>query len=490
MRRFLFAGTLLIFLAFYKGDGGYHDLVNYLEDAEGLWLHADMRRLASVDEEELPDGKVVEHRTYDYSQYSLGLAFVSGPFVLFAKGVDLMTGEKTVDDDGKVQLSPRARKIAVLIIPVFAALTCLLLFEIGLMLGISARASLWTATMFAAGSSLLTFARLYYTEVAVVFFTILSVWAILRCHDAAGKRPALWALLAGLGAAGAAGCHYAEAVMIAPLGLGMSLSVLLRRSCSFYSRARQLAALAFFPVLAGVAILAMNKYRHGSIGDTGYGSDVAELTLTNIASNVRMLLTEHLGAIFGGPGKPQKWILEKPGLFVRNLWVLPAMVCLIPFRDSSAQRVKTLRIALLGGIVLQVLFWMSYSMLAFSPVRYFLPATGALAIGLLFVGAWIEKQWPRWGLSIVGLVLIAWNLMFFFMNDDHNAPFVGSDKLLIYTWYMDPFPGGLMDGYGTPVGPTQWCTLAILLSVGIVCLAIAYRKVNQLPATETFGTLT
>jgi len=91
MRAYFFAGTLLIFLAFYKGDGGYHDLVNYLDDAQGLWLHGDMRRVSGTEDEELSDGRIVEHPTYDYSQYSLGLAFVSGPFVLLAKAVDLIT---------------------------------------------------------------------------------------------------------------------------------------------------------------------------------------------------------------------------------------------------------------------------------------------------------------------------------------------------------------------------------------------------------------
>jgi len=165
----------------------------------------------------------------------------------------------------------------------------------------------------------------------------------------------------------------------------------------------------------------------------------------------------------------------------------------VPSILSVQRPVEILRVALLTGIVLQVLFWMSYSMLAFSPVRYFEPATGVLAIGLIFFGAWIERKWGRWGLTAVGLVLIAWNLMFFFMNDDHNAPFAydgPQSPLLIYTWYMEPFRNGLTDGYGTPVGFAQWCALVVLLSAGFGCLTISFRQSCKPETPQGFGTRT
>ena len=103
------------------------------------------------------DGSVKRYAVYN--QYSLGLAFVSGPFVLIGHALDKIT-------NGLIG----ARSFAVLIIPVMSALSALLIYEIGLLLGASARASVWGAIVFAAGTPQLTFARLFYTEVAVIFF--------------------------------------------------------------------------------------------------------------------------------------------------------------------------------------------------------------------------------------------------------------------------------------------------------------------------------
>jgi hypothetical protein len=78
--------------------------------------------------------------------------------------------------------------------------------------------------------------------------------------------------------------------------------------------------------------------------------------------------------------------------------------------------------------------------------------------------------------------------MFFFMNDDHNAPFAYGDPphspLLIYSWYMEPFQHGLTDGYGTPVGVTQWAVLVLLVMGGVGCWAIALQKVVKGLRTE------
>jgi hypothetical protein len=191
---------------------------------------------------------------------------------------------------------------------------------------------------------------------------------------------------------------------------------------------------------------------------------------------MRFLLFEHLLDPLGRSGGRQ-WLLEKPGLFVRNLWVLPAMLCLAFAPEKNS---RLFRLSLLIGVILQVLFWMSYSMLAFSPVRYLQPATGVLSVALVFLGANIEKLWPRFGLLAAGVVFIAWNAMFFLMNDDHNAPFAFGDPpqspLLIYSWYMEPFKNGLTDGYGTPIGPLQWAIFGLFLSGGAACWIVGWRK--------------
>src|SRR5437868_2648025 len=68
IRLFLFAGIFAGFLAVYKGDGGYRDLQCYLDDAQHLWLRADLRVLKA-------DG------TFGYNRFVLGLPFVSAPLV-------------------------------------------------------------------------------------------------------------------------------------------------------------------------------------------------------------------------------------------------------------------------------------------------------------------------------------------------------------------------------------------------------------------------
>ena len=462
-RLFIFLGAFLLFLTFFKGDGGYHDLVYYLDDAQGLWLRGDMARPDEFEEIDQPDGSVVERPVY--SQYALGLAFVSGPFVLLGRGLERLT-------NGAIH----ARTVAVLIIPLLGALSALLLFEIGRALNVSASASMWAATLFVLGTPALTFTRLFYTETAIVFFLLFAVWAFLKTQDRTLSpwRALLWSLLAGAGLAGAGACHYAEGVTVAMLWLGMAGTFLLINEIRpDRSRVLNVFALSTLPILAVSTILYVNYLRRGHFLDTGYSSDVAEISLKNIGYNWRYFF-------FAVETK------VKLGLFLRSPWiVLGAAALLASQRDAKS---IWLRRALVAAGLLQTLFWMSYAMLGFSPVRYLYPTTGMLSVALLCLGAQIEALWRMRGLYLSGLLLIACNLYFFFAGDDRNLSLMfapDTHALSLYSWYMRPFPNGILDGYGTELGVRQWFVLFTLAGFGIFCLAHAWFRILRAKLNHT-----
>ena len=463
IRPLIFCGALLLFLAIFKGDGGYHDLVYYLDDAEGLWLRGDMARPEEFEEVEAPDGTVTERPVY--SQYALGLAFISGPFVLAAHALERLS-------NGWI----RARPVAVLIIPILGALSALLLFEIGRALNVSLRASLWAAIVFILGTPVLTFVRLFYTETAIVFFLLLAVWAFLKAlASPAPFRALTWTLLAGAGLAGAGACHYAEGVTVTLLWLVMAGTfAFVAPSQPDHSRVLKVIALSAAPLLAVSSILYVNYLRRGHFFDTGYGSDVAEISARNLSYNWRYFF-------FAVENK------LKLGLLVRSPWIVLSAAALVLWKRHDGSH--WLRRALLVGALSQTLFWMSYAMLGFSPIRYLYPATGALTIGLLCLGHALEARWHTRGLYITGALLIVLNLILFIIGDDRNQTFLyapdESHSLLFYTWYMRAFPMGITDGYGTPPGRAQWMVLIVLTSLGISCLAHAWRIILKFNLKDT-----
>ena len=306
----LCAALLLCYLAVWKGEplGGYEDVREYFRMSEGLWLRGDM---SCVD---------TPGHGRRYYRYPVGLAVLSGPFVILGHALQNVT-------HGAI----RQRAVIALAIPLLAAASGLLLFLTGRALDCSARACAWAVLLFALGSPILTFVRIYYADMAVVFFMLLAAWSGLHAlHSAAraAEEPAAWkwALLAGLGLAGAVGCHYSSIPMAA--GLWTVLSGALVAECSpqrtqrrdfgfsifdfrlhrtgslnrksqikdreLPSAARSasgavkevapasvgrsgtrgrvalVAALSAFPVLAALGLMALNQLRHGNPLRTGY----------------------------------------------------------------------------------------------------------------------------------------------------------------------------------------------------------------------------
>ena len=200
----LCAALLLCFLAVWKGEphGGYEDVRDYFYMSEGLWLRGDMSRVDASNSRNLkPETCNLKPLVPQYHRYSVGLAVVSGPFVILGHALQSVT-------HGAIG----QRAVIALVIPLLAAGAGLLLFLIGRALGCPARACVWAVLLFGLGSPILTFVRIYYADMAVVFFVLLAAWSGLLALQAAARaeqHSTVWkhALLAGLGLAGVASCH-------------------------------------------------------------------------------------------------------------------------------------------------------------------------------------------------------------------------------------------------------------------------------------------
>lgn len=412
--RWLFLGLLLIYMAFWKGEGGYRDLGEYLDIAEGLWLRGDTS---------------IPGQPGSYYRFAPGLPFLSGPLVLLGAALQNISPA----------LSPRM--LGALTVPLLGALACALLYRITRLLKCSARVSLWICLLLGLGSPLLTYAKLYYAETAVLFCIALALYAWLRAEAAPRAWP--WTLLAGAGLAGAVACKYEHLLLVAPLALGMAVELLKSEPQPGNRKNAAFAAFATVPVLAAAALLWMNQAHFGHPLRTGY-EDVAERNIAPSHAPGNLL---YLG----------QWLLRVP-------WVVLALVFL--------PRVLKKRRALLWGLALGLLalemLWLSFASLSIFPIKYTLPMLAPLAVGLCGLGNALEARWPRRGLVYAGLALVLWNLGFFLTGDDGSAAFTLDPEhdLQSYVWYSAPGGGD----YGSPAGAAQLAVLALLLAAGAVCL--------------------
>lgn len=412
--RCLFLGLLLIYLAFWKGEGGYRDLGEYLDIAEGLWLRGDTS---------------IPGQPGTYYRFAPGLPFLSGPLVFLGAALQNIAPA----------LSPRT--LGALTVPLLGALACALLYGIARALKCSARVSFWACLLLGLGSPLLTYSKLYYAETAVLFCLALALYAWLRVKAAARAWP--WTLLAGAGLAGAVACKYEHLLLAAPLAAGMAFALLKSEPQPGNRKGSAFAAFATVPLLAGAALLWMNHAHFGHPLRTGY-EDVTE---RNIAPSHAPGNLMYLG----------QWLLRVP-------WLLPAMVFLPHILKG--------RRALLWGLALGLLalegLWLSFTSLSIFPIKYTLPMLAPLAVGLCGLGNVLEERWPRRGLAYAGLALVLWNLGFFLAGDDGSAAFtLGPEHgLQSYVWYSAPGGGA----YGSPAGAAQLAVLALLLLAGAACL--------------------
>lgn len=433
----LFAGLLLCYLAVWKGDGGYRDLREYLDDAERIWLKGDLAYPPAPGEAPTAPKR--------YNRFSLGLPFLSGPFVYAGALLERVSG-------GAIG----TRAVAALAAPVFAALAATLLYAIGRQAGCSAIASLWAAIIFGLGSPLLSYSRLFYAEAGMAICLLFALWAHLRA-----KGTALgWIFLSGAGLAGAFACHYPSALLVAGVWLGMAAA-----NFAGASRLARMGALASAPCVAVAAVAWLNYAHFGGPFRTGYHQTHASqlkiiFSWDYIGKNLSFLLLGWLRVPWTAP--------------VVALWLFsPASA-----HDSGGLHRRAFKFGALAGLLAQLVFWMVFIWFGMFWLRYLMPLISIVAVGLPLLAETLDRRWPRRGLAYAAMVLLAWNLLGFLHGDDgsptiYTAP---DGSLQTYVWYMQPFEAGKAEGFGTPAGAMQAAVFAVLAAAGVAALCMALRK--------------
>jgi len=435
----LLIGLLLIFLAVWKGDGGYRDLGEYLNNAENLWLKGDLSR---------PD------QPGHYYIHPLGIAVLSGPFVLAGAVIEKISG-------GAIG----HRDVAAFSIPFFSALACLLLYKIGRLLNLSPLVSLWGALMLGLATPMISFTRLYFGEGGIAFSICLASWAFLHSDRTDGRAGLGWALLAGAGLAGATACHFNNLFISAILWMGMAATFFIYRD-----RNARIAALSLVPLLAGAALLYMNARRFGGPFLTGYEAQMEAEAQSRSA---------HAMSLFNVPSNLQYfgvWLLRVP-------WVLFAMYAMIvllfrqPFWAMSV----------VAATLAHLFFFQTFVGLRAFPIRYHQSAVILASIGLLAIGDWLWRRWESRGLIYAGLVMLLWNAGHFIRSTDTPSTqtfWVPPDGggLNAYVWYMAPQSERSV--FGSPMGPLQWTVLIALLASGLAFTAWAIREAARISPAQ------
>jgi len=425
----LFGGVLLIFLAFFSGDGGYMDVREYLDDAQRLWLKWDLR-LSKVPPV--------------YSRYALGLPFVSGPFVWAGQLLSLATG-------GAVH----ARGVTALVVPVLGAGAAAAFFFWSISQGSSARVACWAAMLLAFSTPLFTYTQHFHTEVLVLCCVLMAVWSFAQARRT-GKGA--WLLAAGLALGLMPMSHYSSAPTAGAFGVSMIAIVLMERG-TWSERWKHVGLLAVGPMIAAMALLGTNYVRYGMFFTTGYHIYFAPtagqfMRVEYIPQNLKVLAG---------------WLLRTP-------WLAPAMA----MTGSMYWRDRTAWLPIALAVAVQTFFWLCYRDLYLMTNRYLLPMTGLWALGLPLLGQRLERRFSTRGLvySLVPFLMIGFAG---FMRDDGIRAFYTdpvSGGMRCFAWYMQPQTHPTQ--FGTPCGPVQWLVLFALLAGGVTLIVRAWRIAGRI----------
>jgi hypothetical protein len=447
----LVAGLLLIHAAFWVGPFGVLDLYEYAQNAESLWLDLrwDMR---------LPQAAPGDP---PFSRFSIGLPILSGPFVYAGQLVEWLSG-------GHVG----RRWIMTMFPPLALVAACVLLERIGLLLGQAPRVSRWAAIILGLSGASLYYTRLYHVEPVVGLMALLSVYGFLRSGSDPSHRRR-WLLVCGTGAGLAVMCHYANAPLIACLGL--TFLVASWRRARPDERAGDLVVLAVVPAVVALMIMGMNWHCFGNPLRTGYSDyDNGVAHVLSERSWSRNVLA--LGKVLAGA----PWVLVVAALFARH-------------RRATGD-LRWCAIAALAGLAAQAAFWMAFKYYWWSPLRYDVPWIMVAAIGLPLLGTELVRRWPLRGLAYATLILLALALSTFlgtfdfdrpFMNDTADPLYPGRTTAAIwYTWHAGyvAAPGYIFghppsdDWYVYPLVPLEAWHLAVLLTMVGAGSALLWRS--------------
>jgi len=438
----LVVGIMLLFLTVWKGDGGYLDLKQYLDNTESVWLNGELSKPGHPGQ---------------YYIHPLGISVLSGPFMLAGVVIEKVSGGMF----GR-------RAVAAFSIPVFSALACLLVFKTGRELNLSPSVSFFAAAALGVASPFFQYSRLYYGEAGIALGICVANWAFLRARRSTDGAAIAWVVLAGAGLACATACHFNNFFISLILWLAMSAAFVLDRTQPLPMRVLRIAALSVVPILAGGAILYLNTVRFGGPFNTGY--DVYMLKETphpvsflNVSSNLGYLAV---------------WLLRVP-------WAIPAFFALYTFFKKE----PIWTVGLAASALAQLVFMQTFCGLNTFPIRYHESAVVILSIGLLVIGNAIWKRWQERGLIFSLILMFAFNVGDFihvveFGNLRAFWRLGPNQPMLCSVWYMVPSRSPFVPA--TPMGPMQWAVLAVLALSGSALLVLGFNyaaKISAVPAS-------
>jgi hypothetical protein len=283
-------------------------------------------------------------------------------------------------------------------------------------------------------------------------------------------------------------CHYDNLALISGLGLGYAVACW--RQAEPARRLGDLLTLAAVPLIVGVAVMGMNWHAFGNPLRTGY---------SNYMDVGRVLIPARLGRNIGGLATI---ILGAPWLALGALALWRAFSTRAPWRACA--------LAVLLAMVMQQLFWLSFSDYYRSPLRYELPLLMVAAVALPALADGWEARWPRRGLGYATLLMVPLGAASFLHgNNDFYPPFINDPddpmfpgQVTFAGWYARALPYHLhpdylftADGFDpayayplTPVGAVQLCTLILLVGGGALLLARAWsqaRTADRVAAAST-----
>lgn len=424
------------FAAVFKGEPhrGYADIGEYFEDAEHMWLKFDLSIPG-------PNGP-------EYRRYPLGLAFISAPFVYLGVLVHRVSG-------GMISV----RAVMSLIIPILGIATCLMLFELALAFKVSARAALWAAVIFGVAGPQLTFIRIFYTDIATVFFVVLAAWSWLKSQHSPAPG---WQWLCGFSLAGIFGTHYGSVLLAIGMWLGFAGSVVFDKNSSLAQKVRPILSLTAPPAFFALVLLGLNYLRYGSPFRSGYD----------------MVYTTQRLPLFDPSVIPLN-LQVFAQLFVRVLWLLPSLWFLPAIRKFN----RPLFLAAVLGLACQFAFWIAFPEFRRFPLRYPFPMIALASLGLPFFAARLDALGRR-PLVYCGLILFVYNAGMFLRGDDIFPSFVvnmydAAGGIICHVWYMTPMPVENL-AWGSPIGPLQYAVLTSCLVLALISFRWAVLSAARL----------
>jgi hypothetical protein len=426
-RLFFFLGTLLLLGTVVKGVGGYLDHHEYIEMSQNLWLKGDL----AADLPVMGGGR--------YHRYPTGLAFISWPFVYLGQLAESLTG------------APVGATITVAMIPVLAALAALVLVDIAILLGFSLPIAFWSGVLFIFSTPLLTYTRIYYCEVAVVFFMMLGFFFWLRLQQTADNRARCRGLLlTGVSFAAAIACHHVNLPLITFIGLAMIVATVRAGNLSSGQRATQLVLLVLPPLLAIGSILLQNTLFFGGPFKSGYDQFDRVVAPDTYSEN----------------------LLAMGFQFVRVPWLLLIALVWRRLREES----PVLFYGILAGGLVQHAFFLNYTGFFWFHTRYEQGTYTALALALPFILAELRRRWPARVFEWTVFLLLLSSSLWFLACDDRSPPFqiLGSGDVHAFVWYQR----------GYYLRPLEYAVGLVLLVAGILLLWRSWRLAGSPDASS------